>query len=123
MLFMVTFLSTRERIEPLPSQQDSLKQDFRVLLRNRPWLILATVGIISFVMFALQNLSLAFYFKYYIGNEESVQRFNVVGAIALIVALPLASPWPSASARIAASILPSPSRRSLAAVSEPRWSA
>jgi GPH family glycoside/pentoside/hexuronide:cation symporter len=91
-LFIITFLSTRERIHPPKTQQDSLKQDFRILLRNRPWVILATVGIISFVMFALQNLSLAYYFKYYIGREESVQLFNVVGSIALIVALPLSKP-------------------------------
>ena len=91
-LFLVTFLSTRERIQPPPTQQDSLKQDFRILLSNRPWVILAVVGIVSFIMFALQNLSLAYYFKYYIGREESVQLFNVVGSIALIVALPLSKP-------------------------------
>ncbi len=91
-LFLVAFRSTRERIQPPPSQRDSLKQDFRVLLRNRPWVILAIVGVVSFVMFALQNLSLAFYFKYYIGREKGVELFNVVGAVALIAALPLAKP-------------------------------
>jgi len=91
-LFLVTFLTTRERIQPPKAQQDSLAQDFRILLRNRPWLILAVVGVVSFVMFALQNLSLAFYFKYYVGREESVQLFNVVGSVALIVALPLSKP-------------------------------
>jgi GPH family glycoside/pentoside/hexuronide:cation symporter len=91
-LFMITFWSTRERIQPPKAQQDSLKQDFKILLQNRPWVILAIVGIVSFVMFALQNLSLAFYFKYYVGREESVQLFNVVGSIALIVALPLSKP-------------------------------
>jgi GPH family glycoside/pentoside/hexuronide:cation symporter len=91
-LFMITFLSTKERIQPPKAQRDSLKEDFRILLRNRPWVILAVVGIISFVMFALQNLSIAYYFKYYIGREESVQLFNVVGSIALIVALPLSKP-------------------------------
>jgi GPH family glycoside/pentoside/hexuronide:cation symporter len=91
-LFLVTFLTTRERIQPPPTQQDSLEQDFRILLANRPWVILATVGVVSFVMFALQNLSLAYYFKYYIGRQESVQLFNVIGSIALIVALPLSKP-------------------------------
>jgi GPH family glycoside/pentoside/hexuronide:cation symporter len=91
-LFLITFMSTRERIQPPRAQQDSLKKDFKILLQNRPWVILAIVGIISFVMFALQNLSLAFYFKYYVGREESVQLFNVVGSIALIVALPLSKP-------------------------------
>jgi GPH family glycoside/pentoside/hexuronide:cation symporter len=45
------------------------------------------VGIVSFVMFAMQNAAIVFYFKYYVGNEDSVQSFNVIGTIALIVAL------------------------------------
>ncbi len=60
--------------------------------KNRPWIILALVGIVSFVMFAMQNAAIAYYFKYYIGREESVQLFNVIGTIALIVALPLSKP-------------------------------
>ena len=41
---------------------------------------------------ALQNLSIAYYFKYYIGREENVQLFNVISSIALIAALPLSKP-------------------------------
>lgn len=91
-LFMITFKSTRERVAPPPSQQNNLKQDIRNLFRNRPWVILFFVGIISFVMFAMQNLSIAYYFKYYIGAEESVQLFNVIGTIALILGIPLSKP-------------------------------
>lgn len=91
-LFMITFSSTRERVHPPKAQQASLKADFRGLLNNRPWLILFFVGIISFVMFAMQNLSVAYYFKYYIGNEEGVQLFNVIGTVALILTIPLSKP-------------------------------
>ena len=87
-LFMVTFFTTKERVAPPKEQKESLKEDFRNLLKNKPWLILFFVGIISFIMFALQNLSIAYYFKYYIGNEENVQLFNVIGTIALIVTIP-----------------------------------
>jgi len=91
-LFMITFRSTRERVHPPKAQKESLKEDFRSLLKNRPWLILFFVGIISFIMFAMQNLSVAYYFKYYIGNEKGVQLFNVIGTIALIVTIPLSKP-------------------------------
>jgi GPH family glycoside/pentoside/hexuronide:cation symporter len=43
-------------------------------------------------MFAMQNAAIAYYFKYYLGQEDNVQLFNVVGTIALIVALPLSKP-------------------------------
>jgi glycoside/pentoside/hexuronide:cation symporter, GPH family len=91
-LFMITFKSTRERISPPPAQQKNLKKDIANLFRNRPWVILFFVGIISFVMFAIQNLSIAYYFKYYIGQEENVQLFNVIGTIALILGIPLSKP-------------------------------
>lgn len=87
-LFMVAFVTTKERVEPPKDQVNSLKEDFRNLLKNRPWMMLFFVGVVSFVMFALQNLSIAYYFKYYIGDEESVQLFNVIGTIALIIVIP-----------------------------------
>jgi GPH family glycoside/pentoside/hexuronide:cation symporter len=91
-LFMITFRTTRERVQPPKEQKESLKEDFRNLLKNRPWVILFFVGIISFIMFAMQNLSVAYYFKYYIGKEEGVQLFNVIGTVALIVAIPFSKP-------------------------------
>ncbi len=91
-LFMVTFKTTKERVEPPKQQKQNLKEDLNNLFKNRPWVILFFVGIVSFVMFAMQNLSIAYYFKYYIGDEESVQLFNVIGTIALIVGIPLSKP-------------------------------
>ncbi|MCY1721071.1 MFS transporter [Prolixibacteraceae bacterium Z1-6] len=91
-LFMITFKTTRERVQPPKKQKENLKEDFRNLFKNKPWVILFFVGIISFIMFAMQNLSVAYYFKYYIGKEESVQLFNVIGTVALIVAIPFSKP-------------------------------
>lgn len=90
--FFITFKTTRERIQPPKQQSNALKKDFSSLFRNQAWVILAIVGIISFIMFAIQNAAIAYYFKYFLGREENVQLFNVVGTIALIVALPLSKP-------------------------------
>lgn len=91
-LFMITFRTTKERVHPPKSQRNSVKEDFKNLWKNRPWVILFFVGIISFIMFAMQNLSVAYYFKYYIGEESGVQLFNVIGSIALIVVIPFSKP-------------------------------
>lgn len=91
-LFMITFSSTKERVMPPKAQKESIKEDFLNLFKNRPWVILFFVGIISFIMFAMQNLSIAYYFKYYIGKEENVQLFNIIGTVALIVAIPFSKP-------------------------------
>ncbi|HVM49035.1 MAG TPA: MFS transporter [Candidatus Acidoferrum sp.] len=90
--FFITFKVSKERVKPAASVQGSLWEDLGNLLQNRPWIILALVGIVSFVMFAMQNAAIAYYFKYYIGKEDNVQLFNVIGTIALIVALPLSKP-------------------------------
>ena len=90
--FFITFKATKERVSPPKEQKNSLKGDFSSLFKNKAWVILAIVGIISFIMFAIQNAAVAYYFKYYIGNENNVQLFNVVGTVALIVALPLSKP-------------------------------
>lgn len=91
-LFIITFSTTKERIRPVANQQQNLKEDIKNLFNNRPWVILFFVGIVSFVMFAIQNLSVAYYFKYYIGNEPNVQLFNVIGTIALILGIPFSKP-------------------------------
>ena len=91
-LFMITFSTTKERVLPPVGQKQNLKKDLRNLFKNGPWVILFFVGIISFIMFAMQNLSIAYYFKYYVGQEENVQVFNVIGTVALIAGIPLSKP-------------------------------
>jgi len=90
--FVITFKTTRERVQPPKEQVNSLKEDVKNLFQNKAWIILAMVGIISFIMFAMQNAAIAYYFKYYLGRENNVQLFNVIGTVALIVALPLSKP-------------------------------
>ena len=90
--FFITFKATRERVQPPKAQVNSLKKDVGNLFKNKAWIILALVGIISFIMFAMQNAAIAYYFKYYLGRENNVQLFNVIGTVALIVALPLSKP-------------------------------
>ncbi len=90
--FFITFKATKERVHPPKSQVNSLRADLKNLFTNKAWIILAIVGIVSFIMFAIQNAAVVYYFKYYIGNEENVQLFNVIGTVALIVALPFSKP-------------------------------
>src|ERR1035441_7909042 len=71
--FFITFKTCKERVQPSASLPNSLKEDLKNLFKNRPWIILAIVGIVSFVMFAMQNAAIAYYFKYYIGKKDSVQ--------------------------------------------------
>ena len=91
-LFLITFATTRERITP-PKRQDShLGRDLKYLFKNRPWVILTMVGVVSFIMFAIQNISATYYFKYFLGAESKTQIFNILGTVALIFAIPATRP-------------------------------
>ena len=69
MLFLATFLNTRERITPPKQQQTSVLRDLGDLLTNGPWLIvLATT--LTFVLFsAIRTSVTAYYFKYFVGSQ------------------------------------------------------
>ena len=90
--FLITFATTKERVSAPKKQDNNVLRDFKYLFMNKAWIVLTVVGIVSFIMFATQNAAIAYYIKYYIQDAENVQLFNILGTVALIVALPLSKP-------------------------------
>lgn len=66
--FLVSFLWTKERVQPIARQKNSLKDDFRDLLRNRPWWILLGAGIAALIFNSIRDGAAVYYFKYYVEN-------------------------------------------------------
>ncbi len=62
--FFITFATSRERVKPSKSLEGSIGEDLGNLFKNRPWIVMAVVGVIYFVMFAMQNAAIAYYLKY-----------------------------------------------------------
>ena len=91
-LLLITFASTKERVAPPKRQETNLRHDFKYLFKNRPWVVLMIVGIVSFIMFAIQNISATYYFKYFLDAESKSQIFNILGTVALIIAIPMTKP-------------------------------
>ncbi len=91
-LFLISFTTTQERVSPPKRQETDMKHDFKYLFKNRPWVVLMLVGIVSFIMFAIQNISAGYYFKYYLDAESKSQIFNILGTVALIIAIPMTKP-------------------------------
>ncbi len=83
--FVITFASTRERIQPAPEQHTSIGQDFKDLGRNGPWLAMFVLTVVLFVTLALRGGTVLYYFKYYVGRENLFSLFNVLGTSATIV--------------------------------------
>lgn len=74
-LFVITFLNTRERITPLPSQKSNVRQDMADLTRNGPWMVLFFLALVIMITITLRTATAAYYFKYYVGRPELMAAF------------------------------------------------
>ncbi|HVT29375.1 MAG TPA: MFS transporter [Lacipirellulaceae bacterium] len=72
--FLITFLSTRERIQPDPHQKLSAKQDFGQLLRNGPWIAMFLLTLAHFAALAMRGGTMFYYFDYVV-NEDRLRDF------------------------------------------------
>jgi len=71
---MTTFLTTKERVKPDPSQKTSIKQDISDLFKNRPWVILFIMTVFIFVYWSMKGSMGMYYTKYFV-NHESLRMF------------------------------------------------
>jgi Na+/melibiose symporter-like transporter len=107
-LFLITFATTRERIQPPPHQKASVGQHFSDLTKNGPWLAMFVLTLVLFVTLAMRGSVVPYYFNYYVdkaslaallgsfgvstADEGQVvsfgfSAFNVLGTLATIVAI------------------------------------
>jgi len=79
-LFAITFLSTRERIQPDRRQELAGKQDFRNLLKNGPWIAMFIVTLAHFIVAAMRGGTVLYFFKYYVNQDH---LFSVLQSLGL----------------------------------------
>ena len=83
-MFLLTFLWTKERVQPIKEEKGSLKEDLKDLGRNKPWWILLCAGIMALVFNSLRDGSAVFYFKYYVDSSDTFSFSLMNSAITLI---------------------------------------
>lgn len=69
-IFLVSFLMTRERIEPAPAQRTNPLDDIGDLTRNGPWLILFVLAMVVMMTITMRAGSAYYYFTYYLERPE-----------------------------------------------------
>jgi len=84
-LFVVTFLSTKERISPPAQQKTPVLQDLKDLTQNSPWKILFLLALIIMMTISLRASTGTFYFKYYVERADLIGSFAMAYMIALAV--------------------------------------
>jgi len=89
-LFFITFLTTKERIQPDPAQKASVKQHYSDLMKNGPWIAMFVLTLVLFITLSMRGSVIFYYFRYYVSTEnyESLfSLFNVLGTSSTIIGI------------------------------------
>lgn len=82
-LFLITFLTTRERIQPVNQVKSSPRQDFADLLKNGPWITLVAFTVFNFGMLSFRGGA---HYNYYHHYADKAAMFDFVGKLGLTTA-------------------------------------
>jgi len=91
-LFLVTFLTTRERIQPPASQEKTHPwDDLKDLLVCRPWLVLFVLALVFMTTMTLRGSSSAYYFRYFVERPDLLGNYIGLQMAGLMVGAMFAS--------------------------------
>lgn len=78
-LFLITFVSTKERVVPQKKSNENVKSDLKLLIKNSSWLALAVCGICLCGGLSMRLGSVVYYIKYVVqdGGEKIFLFFDL----------------------------------------------
>jgi Na+/melibiose symporter-like transporter len=91
-LFLITFLTTRERIAPPPQQKSDVRQDFAALIRNGPWIVMFIMTLFHFCILSFRGAAWYNYFHYYADKAAMFDWLQGLGLTAPALAPGAAAP-------------------------------
>ncbi len=68
-LFLITFFTTKERIQPPPRQKTSIAQDFSDLFANHPWWIMFGMTLVHFAILSGRGGAMYNYYQHYADKD------------------------------------------------------
>ncbi|MFZ4463107.1 MAG: MFS transporter [Bacteroidales bacterium] len=92
LFLMLTFATTKERIQPPKDQETNLGKDLKDLVRNRPWVVLLFIGVLFNVYNSIKQGIVVIYFTHYIHNQLLAASFMVGLMLASIAGAMITTP-------------------------------
>ena len=77
--FLITFLTTKERIIPKPEQKSSVLQDLKDLFQNKPWIAMLLLTVFVFITLALKGGMYIYYFENYLSETHLAAFLENIG--------------------------------------------
>jgi GPH family glycoside/pentoside/hexuronide:cation symporter len=71
---LITFATTRERVQPNPSQKSSVAADLKDVFTCGPWLVMFVLTLLIFTMLVVRGSSLNYFSNYYL-DPSAVRAF------------------------------------------------
>lgn len=68
LLMLITFATTRERIQPPKNQEGNLFADLKNLVSNKPWLVIILIGLLFSIYNAIKQGIVIIYFTHYLND-------------------------------------------------------
>jgi glycoside/pentoside/hexuronide:cation symporter, GPH family len=88
-LFIITFVSTRERIKPMTAQGRPPKEDFADLIKNHPWWIMFFMTLFHFCILSFRGGAQYDYFMHY---ADKPAMYDFLSKLGLVVPAGVALP-------------------------------
>ena len=82
-LFLITFATTKERIQPTTTEKTSPKQDFGNLIKNNPWKVMMAMTLVHFAILSFRGGALYNYYHHYADRQamfDCVQKLGLVAS-------------------------------------------
>lgn len=90
--FIITFSTTKERIQPTGKQDASIRRDLLNLVKNGPWIALFFVTLLLFIALQMRGGTMIFYFQYYVKRPDLFAWFNGCALIANLIGIGFSKP-------------------------------
>lgn len=70
LLNLLTFATTRERVQPDPRQKSDLRSDLRNVFTCGPWIVMFILTLLTFTMLVVRGSSSNYFFAYYLDQQQ-----------------------------------------------------
>jgi len=81
-LFLITFATTRERVQPVNAEKSSPLQDFSDLLKNSPWAVMFFMTLVHFAILSFRGGALYNYYHHYADKAALYDFVQKIGLTA-----------------------------------------
>lgn len=79
--FIITFLSSRERIQPPPTQEVNIREDIKLTIHDLPWNTMFVLTFAIFITLSMWGSAMNFYFQYNIDQKSLFDFLHFFGLV------------------------------------------